>query len=150
MLSSKTRFFAKLLETLSGPKCLGALSFVLKGAHRALRHWSQCSSRISVTECCFRQILLDSVLALHNLKMRNKTEVGVGCSKYSSIRTYHLHVNLGSCTMKTDNTMDWLLIKWGLNSTLQPVPGDPKKLHELDRTYLLESKCYEDKQGISM
>ena len=24
------------------------------------------------------------------------------------------------------------------------------KLHELDRTYFLESRCYEDKQGISM
>ena len=30
------------------------------------------------------------------------------------------------------------------------IPGDPKKLHELDRSYFLESKCYENKQGISM
>ena len=30
------------------------------------------------------------------------------------------------------------------------IPGDPKKLHELDRKYFLKSKCYEDKRGISM
>ena len=30
------------------------------------------------------------------------------------------------------------------------IPSDPKKLHELDRTYFLEEKCYGDKQGISM
>ena len=34
--------------------------------------------------------------------------------------------------------------------TLPVRPGDPKKLHGVDRTYFLESKCYEDKQGISM
>ena len=30
------------------------------------------------------------------------------------------------------------------------IPGDLKKLHELDRLYLLDSKRYEDKQGVSM
>ena len=29
-------------------------------------------------------------------------------------------------------------------------PVTQKKLHELDHTYFLESKCYEDKEGISM
>ena len=30
------------------------------------------------------------------------------------------------------------------------LPGDPKKLHELDRLYLLDSKRYEVKQGVSI
>ena len=38
MLSSKNPFLVNFLGPPSGPKCLRALSFVLKGAHRALSH----------------------------------------------------------------------------------------------------------------
>ena len=30
------------------------------------------------------------------------------------------------------------------------LPGDAKEFHQLDRTYIPESKRYEDKQGISI
>ena len=35
----KTRFLRNFPGALLGPKYWGALSFVLKGAYRALRHW---------------------------------------------------------------------------------------------------------------